>query len=473
MLSANQLRQQYLDFFKKQQHLIIPSASLVPENDPTTLFTTAGMQAMMPYLLGAPYPHSKRVADSQKCFRAQDIEEVGDNRHTTFFEMLGNWSLGDYFKKEQLGWFFQFLTETVGLPAEKLYVTVFAGDEKYGIEADQEAAQIWQSLFAQKGIQAEIMENPTQIGADHPQARIFFYPAEKNWWSRCGVPDNMTEGEPGGPDSEVFYDFGPEFKFHENSQYADQPCHVNCDCGRYLEIGNSVFMQYQKIKAGFKTLPQRNIDFGGGLERILAASHNQPDIFQTDLFLPLIEQIKTISSQSYSQDNQVHFRVIADHIKAAVMLMADGVLPSNKDRGYVVRRLLRRALRHAKYLTNQPELLTQLIPGVMKIYEEAYPSLLSQQEKIATLVTAETNKFEKTLAKALQQFDKLLAAKQVLNGELAFSIYQSCGFPLEMMVEEAQTRNIKLDPNLEQEFDQKKQLHAQVSKVGADEKFKK
>jgi alanyl-tRNA synthetase len=468
MLSSNQLRQKYLTYLENLDHAIVPSSLLVPENDPSTLFTTAGMQPMMPYLLGEDHPQGKRIANSQRCFRALDIEEVGDNRHTTFFEMLGNWSLGDYFKKEQLTWFFKFLVEEVGLSAENLYVTVFAGSDKYQIEADEESVKIWQELFANKSVTAQVGKNPSQEGLNNN--RIFYYPADKNWWSRSGGPDEMPVGEPGGPDSEVFYDFGEEFKFHENSEFADQPCHVNCDCGRFLEIGNSVFMQYQKAVTGFKDLPQKNIDFGGGLERILAASQHQPDIFQTDLFLPIIRKIEKETNQKYT-DNPANFRIIADHIKAAVWLINDGVKPSNKDRGYLVRRLIRRAVRYSQHLTDNSEILPSLVPVVADIYAQTDVSLKQNQSMIETSIGQEVEKFKKTLDKGLKKLEKIFADNKILTGEIAYDLYQTYGFPLELTIEEAESNKVTLGENLQQEFDQAQAKHVELSKTGAIKKF--
>ena len=470
MITANQLRHKYLDFFANRKHAVVPSSLLIPENDPTTLFTTAGMQPMMPFLLGEEHPVGKRITNSQKCFRAQDIEEVGDNRHTTFFEMLGNWSLGDYFKKEQLEWFFQFLIDEVGLPVDKLFVTVFAGSEKYGIESDQESALIWQELFSQRDIDAGIIENAAEGGID--KGRIFYYPADKNWWSRAGNPDDMPLGEIGGPDSEVFYDFGPEFKYHENSEFAQQPCHPNCECGRFLEIGNSVFMQYQKTQDGFKELPQKNIDFGGGLERILAATKHQPDIFKTELFWPILEKVVEHTGQKYIKENKKHFRVIADHLKAAVMLINDNVKPSNKDQGYMVRRLLRRSLRHWQFLNENTHQLSDLVLVVAGIYQQPFPKLFTNQEKIKEIVSQEIGKFEITLEKGLKKFNQLTSENQKLTGVLAYDLYQTYGFPLEMSIEEAKSRKIKLDKNLEKDFNLQKKLHIKVSKRGVDQRFK-
>jgi alanyl-tRNA synthetase len=339
-MELNEVRAKYLAFFKERGHAEIPSSSLVPENDPTTLFTGSGMQPLVPYLLGKNHPAGSRLVDSQKSFRSMDIEEVGDNRHTTFFEMLGNWSLGDYFKQEQLPWFFEFLTSVVGLDPERLYVTAFIGDEKNNVPRDTESAEIWTTLFKEKGIDAKVVEigseaNGYVVGMQG--GRIFYYDAKKNWWSRAGTPDNMPAGEPGGPDSEVFYDFGTP---HDPAFGAE--CHPNCDCGRFLEIGNSVFMQYIKQEDGsFALLPKQNVDFGGGLERITAVSQNTDDVFVV-AHKNIIEHLEQSSSKKY-EDAKKSFRIIADHVKAAVFLISDGVRPGNSDQGYFVRRLIRRA----------------------------------------------------------------------------------------------------------------------------------
>src|SRR3990167_5384197 len=346
----NEVRTKYLEFFSARggsssggkvpmrRHEIIPSASIVPLNDPTTLFTGSGMQPILPYLLGQPHPKGVRLVDSQKCLRAEDIEEVGDNRHTTFFEMLGNWSLGDYFKKEQLPWLFEFFTDVVGLDPKRLYVTAFIGDEKNGIPRDTESVAIWKELFEKKGVVAKEValgsgadgyRKGMQVGPNPSdgQGRIFYYDASKNWWSRAGEPENMPDGEPGGPDSEVFYDF----RTPHDAKYGPE-CHPNCECGRFLEIGNSVFMQYIKAKDGtFKLLPKQNVDFGGGLERIAAAKNDNPDVFATDVFEELIVLLEFYSDGKSYDDSRYtkSFRIIADHIRAATFMIADGVKPSN------------------------------------------------------------------------------------------------------------------------------------------------
>lgn len=472
-LTGNQLRQKYLQFFQDRGHAIVPSARLVPENDPTTLFTSAGMQPMMPYLLGAKHPEGSRIVDSQKSFRANDIEEVGDNRHTTFFEMLGNWSLGDYFKQEQLTWFFEFLTQEVGLDPHRLYVSVFAGSDQYQISKDETAVGIWQELFAQRGIEAEVVTDPQAHGSGSDiQGRIFYYDVDKNWWSRAGEPKNMPVGEPGGPDSEVFYDFGSDLKIHEQSSYADQPCHINCDCGRFLEIGNSVFMQYQKTEQGFKPLKQKNIDFGGGLERILAAKQQTPDIFKTDLFWPIIGKLQSLAEQPYSQTrSQSAYRIITDHLKAAVMLIGDGVKPGNKDQGYVVRRLIRRASRQGKLIGLEEPFLSQLVAEVVKIYQQPYSYLVDQQQEIETVIGQEEDRFERTVHQGLKEFKKAVDSKQTLTGKLAFKLYQTYGFPLEMSIEEARLQKLTISDQLRQEFEKAQEVHAEKSRSGSEEKF--
>jgi len=440
MMTPNQLRQSYLDFFAERGHAIVPSAPLVPENDPTTLFTGSGMQPMMPYLLGAKHPKGARLVDSQKSFRSQDIEEVGDNRHTTFFEMLGNWSLGDYFKKEQLEWFFAFLTDKVGLDPQKIYVTVFAGMPNEGIPRDDEAIEIWKRLFKAKGINAKDVDNSETNGMG--DGRIFTYSEKKNWWSRAGVPQNMPIGEPGGPDSEVFYDFGADLKLHENSPFKDEPCHVNCDCGRFLEIGNDVFMTYIKTDKGFEPLVQKNIDFGGGFERILAALNQDPDVFKTELFQPIIKHIEDASGKSYDDDaNKRSFRVIADHIRAATMLAGDGVIPSNKEQGYVARRLIRRAVRFGRMLGIQGMFIADLAKIVVEMYQTAYPELKAQEARVIQLLADEEQKFNKTIDKGLREIEKL----PELDGAVAFGLYETYGFPLELTQEIAVERGQNVD----------------------------
>lgn len=468
-LTPNQLRQAYLDFFQSQGHTIVPSTRLVPDGDPTTLFTGSGMQPMMPYLLGKAHPEGTRLADSQKCFRAVDIDEVGDNRHTTFFEMLGNWSLGDYFKKEQLDWFFTFLVEKVGLEPERLFVSVFRGAPDLGIARDDEAVELWQQLFGRYGIKATAADNPETKGMQ--AARIFYYGAEKNWWSRAGKPELMPVGEPGGPDSEVFYDFGAERGLHENSTYASEPCHPNCDCGRFLEIGNNVFMTYLKTDGGFEPLKQKNIDFGGGLERILAAAYGDPDVFVTPLFSPIVQKLEALSGVPYGQSEAVRrsYRVIADHLRAAVMLAADGVFPGSKEQGYFARRLVRRAIRYAKMVGITDQIMDKLVPVVVELYAEAYPAVVEQQGTITDVLVAEERKFARTLEKGLRELEKITASGQQLDGALAFKLFESYGFPFELTQELAAERGQTLN---QADFDTAKAAHADASRSASVGKFK-
>ena len=464
-MTPNQLRSRYLSFFVTKGHAVVPSASLVPENDPSTLFTGSGMQPMVPYLLGAPHPKGTRIVDSQKCFRSQDIEEVGDNRHTTFFEMLGNWSLGDYFKTEQLRWFFSFLTQELGLDPEKLFVTVFAGREDIAIPEDSDSVRIWKELFAEVGIQAQDVKNAARDGMQN--GRIFYYSAKENWWSRAGVPENMPSGEPGGPDSEVFYDFGSERQLHENSLFATKPCHVNCDCGRFLEIGNSVFMEYSKVQDGFERLPKKNVDFGGGFERLLAVMHGDPDVFMTPLFTPIITQLEKTSGQSYQASEEVRrsFRVIADHIRAAVVLAADGVFPSNKEQGYFSRRLVRRAIRYAKMIDIQKPFLAELIEVIIALYEEPYPEMSAKKADILQVLVGEEQKFHQTLERGLKELEK----EPQLTGEVAFKLYETYGFPFELTQEIAREQGQDID---ESEFIAAKTKHAAASRSASAGKFK-
>jgi len=463
-MTSKELRKAFLEFFKVRGHNIIPSAALVPENDPTTLFTGSGMQPLIPYLLGQKHPLGTRLCDSQKCFRADDIEEVGDNRHTTFFEMLGNWSFGDYFKEEQLSWFFEFLTEKVGLDPDRLYITVFSGDAKNNIPKDEEAVAIWKRLFAQKGIDVKEGE------------RIFYYPAKKNWWSRAGAPENMPAGEPGGPDSEVFYDFHPSTssgQARHNEQFGKN-CHPNCDCGRFLEIGNSVFMEYKKREDGsFEKLVQRNVDFGGGLERIVAASNGNSDIFTIDTFSAVIKKIEELSGTSYKMKEdcppsfQQSFRVVADHIRGAVFMIGDGVLPSNTDRGYFVRRLLRRAVRHADILGMKRGMFAELALPIIESYADQYPELRQNKNLIKETIRREEARFRETLAYGLKEFAKL--SHKGISGKEAFDLYQSYGFPLEVTLDLAREKGVVVD---EKGFEEQLKRHQEISRAGVEKKFR-
>ena len=468
-LLANELRKKYLEFFAAKNHVVIPSSSLVPENDASTLFTGSGMQPMVPYLLGEAHPQGKLLADSQKSFRGEDIEEVGDNRHTTFFEMLGNWSLGDYFKKEQIAWMFEFLTSVAGLDPNNLYISVFRGNDAINIPRDEETAKLWQECFEKAGIKAPVVDFPERDGMQN--GRIFYYDEQKNWWSRAGVPENMPVGEPGGPDSEMFWDFGAALQLHENSPFKDQPCHINCDCGRFMEIGNNVFMEYKKTEQGFEKLAQQNVDFGGGLERMAAASINNPDIFFIDVLYPLISEIELLSGKKYREDETItkSFRILSDHIRASVMITGDGVEPSNKDRGYILRRLLRRAMIHARKLNLPEHWLEALVGKVVQIYNDQYPYLVTDSERIFKSIEAEQAKFGKTLDKGLKEFEKLFEKQGRINGTDAFNLYQTYGFPWELTKELAEVSGQNVARG---EFEEEFKKHQDLSRTASAGTFK-
>lgn len=467
-----QIRNRYLKYFEKKGHVIIPSTSLVPENDPTTLFTGSGMQPLLPYLLGESHSLGNKLVDSQKCFRAEDIDEVGDNRHTTFFEMLGNWSLGDYFKQEQIAWFFDFLTEDLGLPAEKLYVTVFAGDPKFNLPKDSQSAEIWKKLFASKGIVAKevdigTVENGGKAGMQG--GKIFYYGAEKNWWSRSGYPDVMPVGEPGGPDSEVFFEFD---NITHDKKYGEH-CHPNCDCGRFMEIGNSVFMEYLKKSSKlFTLLPKKNVDFGGGLERIAAAVRGDSDIFNIDVFAPVMEKLGELSGKNYTianPEDKKAIRTIADHIRAATFMAADGILPSNKERGYILRRLIRRATLSAQRIgLTGKDWVREVLSSFASSYGNYYVEIEDNKDSIEKVLNEEVSKFNETLAKGLRRFETLVSTGN-LSAQNIFDLYQTYGFPEELSVEIAREKNIKIKP---EELVLLKNKHRDLSRQSTDKKFR-
>ena len=468
-MNAQEIRNSYLEFFKERAHAIIPRAQLIPFNDPTTLFTGSGMQPLLPYLLGQEHPSGVRLVDSQTCLRAQDIEDVGDNRHTTFFEMLGNWSMGDYFKEQQIRWFSEFLIDVVGLDPNKIYVTAFIGDEKNGIPRDDEAANIWQKVFTERGIQADIAEVGSQADGDargiKPGERIFFYDDGENWWSRGGGLEKTPIGDPCGPDSEVFYDFGPE-----NHAEGYGLAHPASDSGQFMEIGNQVFMQYSRNEDGsFTPLKKQNVDFGGGLERIAAARINSPDVFRISLLWPIIEKIQTLSGKNY-ESNTASMRVIADHLRAAVFLAVDGVKPANKEQGYVMRRLLRRAIRFAFDLGIEQNFFEEIVPVIADLYATDYPEVaVARDEVIATLVKEE-KVFRQTLRKGLKQLEKF--AETGITGSELFTLYDTFGFPVELSTEEAYKQEITLSENWRQEFDDKMDEQRNRSRTATKGEFK-
>jgi alanyl-tRNA synthetase len=409
MITSNEVRDKYLKFFEKRGHVIIPPAPLVLEKDPTTLFTSSGMQPLVPYLMGQKHDLGTRLVDSQPAIRLQDIEEVGDNRHDTYFEMLGNWSLGDYFKEEQLPWIWEFLTVELGLSKEKLYVSIFEGNDS--VPEDTESFNIWKKL----GV---------------PEDHIFEYGVKKNWWSRSGTPEEMPIGEIGGPDSEIFY----EFENVKHDKAFGEKCHPNCDCGRFLEIGNSVFIQYKKNERGeLEELPQKNVDFGGGLERLAAAINNDPDIFKTDIFWPTIEKMQKVLDKKY-EGNEKNFRIVADHLRSSEALINNGVIPSNKMHGYILRRLIRR--------------IATKVPEFEKITDNP-------------VILEELKKFKVSLDKGLKEINKI----EKITGKIAFDLYQSYGFPLELTVELFADKGQKVDlDEFRKEFEKHKDASRSTSK---------
>jgi len=451
-MNAQEIRSQYLKFFADRGHAIIPRANLVPKEDATTLFTGSGMQPMIPYLLGETHPDGVRLADSQVCFRADDIDEVGDNRHTTTFEMLGNWSLGDYFKQEQVPWMFEFLTKVVGLDPHKLYVTCFIGAPEYDIPKDTEAAEIWQKLFADKKIEAKVADIGSEVDGYtrgiKPGERIFYYDGSKNWWSRNGGPNTTPIGDPCGPDSEMFYDFGTE-----HDPKWGKYCHPNCDCGRFMEIGNNVFMTYKKEAEGkFVPLKAPNIDHGSGLERIAAASEGSGDVFRISLLWPIIQKLEELSGIKYSEHPEP-MRIIADHLRATTWLAVDGIAPSNTAQGYVMRRFLRRAIRQALVLGLKDDFFEQLMPVITKLYREDFPEYAEREQDVINVLMAEETQFRKTLDRGVKEFEKMTHGGTALTGQLVFTLFDTYGFPPELSIEEANDRKLSIDPNWEQAFD--------------------
>lgn len=469
-MNAQDIRKAYLDFFEERGHKVIPRALLVPYNDPTTLFTGSGMQPMIPYLLGEEHPEGVRIADSQTCLRAQDIEDVGDNRHTTFFEMLGNWSLGDYFKAEQVPWMFEFLTEVVKLDASKLYVTCFIGAPEYDIPKDTEAAEMWQKLFESKGLSSGVAD----IGSEQDGykrgikdgERIFYYDGSKNWWSRNGDPEHTPIGDPCGPDSEMFYDFGTP----HNPEYGEH-CHPNCDCGRFMEIGNNVFMAYRKEGDGkFVPLEKPNIDHGSGLERIAAAAIDNSDVFKISLLWPIIEHLEKLSGKGYDSHTNA-MRVIADHLRAATFLAVDGVQPSNKEQGYVMRRLVRRAIRFAFELGIEQNFLQDIVPVITDLYHADFPDVAEKRAEIIEILAKEEKIFRQTLRKGVKELEKMGKTGEV-NGDHIFTLYDTYGFPVELSVEEAALQGLSVSKSWQKEFDAKMTEQRQRSQTAAKGTFK-
>jgi len=435
-IKSSELRQKYLEFFKSKGHKIIPSASLIPENDPTVLFNTAGMQPLVPYLLGQKHPEGVRLTDAQKCIRTGDIDDVGDDTHLTFFEMLGNWSLGDYWKKEAIGWSFEFLTKELQIPLERFAVSCFAGDEN--APKDEESAKIWEEL----GIKKE---------------RIAFLPKEDNWWGPAGKTG------PCGPDTEMFY-----WKLND----VEAPKVFDASDKNWVEIWNDVFMQYVKDESGnYLPASQKNVDTGMGLERTLAVLNGKETVYKTDVFEPIIKKIRELCGHVCTKDkpcsaeDKKAFRVIADHTKASVFLISEGIEPSNIERGYIVRRLLRRAIRYGKMVGMPADFLEPLIKVVVEIYKDVYPELAKKENSIIFIVRQEAEKFEATLEKGLKEFEKL----ESISGKNAFDLYQTYGFPIEITEELAKEKGIKVDV---EEFKKELEKHQELSRTASAGMFK-
>lgn len=518
-MNATEIRQKYLDFQVSKGHKVIAPAPLVLENDPTTLFTGSGMQPLLPFLLGQPHKDGTRLTDSQPCLRLQDIEDVGDPRHTTVFEMLGNWSLGDYFKEEQIKNYFEFLTQEIGLDPEKIFVTCFIGNEKYGIPKDTETAEIWQKVFKGVGIDAKIAEIGSAENGDKrgikPGERIFFYDDHENWWSRGGGIETTPIGDPCGPDSEVFYDFGEDKQDVE--KYGKS--HPASDGSRFMEIGNQVFMQFKRKEDGtFEELKHKNVDFGGGLERLAAASIGSFDVFKTSLMLPIIEKLEQISGKNYD-NNTDEMRIIADHLRGAYLLAAQGLTPSNKAQGYALRRLIRRAVLRALDLGIAQDFLKETIKEVAKEYESLPDSILTHRADALAVLEKEERTFRQTLGRGLKEMEKIARANSnsrtltgvakhgssseggsearprisarhpqrrdgatrpeeeasvfgCLSGYDLFKLQDTYGFPFEVSVEEAYHQGIELSKNYQKEFDEALEEQRQRSKTASKGMFK-
>lgn len=442
-INAKDLRSLYLNFFNQKGHAIIRSASLIPENDPTVLFTTAGMHPLTPYLLGQKHPAGNRLTDVQKCVRTGDIDEVGDASHCTFFEMLGNWSLGDYFKKEAISWSFEFLTSEkyLNIPVDRLAVSVFAGDAD--APRDEESAQLWQEC----GLKKE---------------QVFYLPKKNNWWGPAGITG------PCGPDTEMFFDTG--------KPKCSPECGPQCDCGKYLEIWNDVFMQYNKKEDGtFEPLKQKNVDTGMGLERTVCVINGLSSVYETDLFAGAIKCIEEMSGKKYGVDGDVTkaMRIIADHVRTATFMLGDqiGVTPSNVDQGYVLRRLIRRAIRFMRQLGIQKGEMSKLAMHYVELYQEVYTELKDNRQKIAEELNKEEEKFSKALDQGIKEFERVSAkvADGKIDGQTAFRLYDTFGFPIEMTVEFAKEKGLTVD---EQGFREKFAEHQKKSQLGSEQRFK-
>jgi len=435
-MKAIEIRNKYLDFFKRHGHVVIPSAPLIPENDPSVLFTTAGMQPLVPYLLGEKHPEGTRLTDFQKCLRTNDIDEVGDNRHLTYFEMLGNWSLGDYFKEESIAMSFEFLTKELGIPVEKLSVTCFAGDED--CQRDEVTASCWKK-------------------AGIPEDRIYYFGKDDNWWI-------AGEEGPCGPDTEMFYDTGKP-KCSEN-------CNPSCGCGKYVEIWNNVFMEFFKTKDGkYTKLKQHNVDTGLGLERMTMLLQGKETPFDTELFKPVMDKLQELAGENDSIESR---RIVSEHLRSSMMIIQDGGLPSNVDRGYILRRLIRRMVRHLRKLQINLNELGELIDLNIDTLKEMYPELHQNSNKIKSVIIEEKDKFEKTLERGEREFNKIVNrmkndGKDIISGQDLFTLYETYGFPPEVTQDLAREAGLKVDTT---EFDKLFKEHQEKSRMGSEQKFK-
>ena len=437
MISSDKLKKMYLEFFQKNGHKVIANASLIPENDSTALFISAGMHPLVPYLLGQQHPSGKKLVNVQKCLRTSDIDEVGNNFHLSFFEMLGNWSLGDYFKQESIRWSYEFLTskEWLNIDEKKLFVTVFAGDEK--VPRDTDSARIWEEL-------------------GFPKEKLFYLPREDNWWGPVGSTG------PCGPDTEIFYDTGKE--------PCGSECNPGCSCGKFNEIWNNVFMEYNRTPDGeYELLEQKNVDTGMGVERTVAVLQEKDNVYETEIFVPIINRIKELAGIEEISENQTRsVRIICDHSRAATFLLAEGIVPLNVEQGYVLRRVIRGAIRHGKLIGIEEEFLSVLSQIVIETYSGDYSHLKSNEDFIVTELRKEYKKFSNTLARGLNRFNRIARNKKKIDGKDAFLLYQSFGFPIEITKDLGQENDIFVDVD---GFHEEFQMHQKVSRASADKKF--
>ena len=461
LMTIHELRQKFLDFFKEKGHAIIPSAPLLPENDPSVLFNTAGMQPLVPYLKGEIHPMGTRLADAQKCLRTGDIDEVGDNRHLTFFEMLGNWSLGDYFKEESIAWSFEFLTSDrwLGIDPKKIYVTVFEGDAD--APRDETSIGIWQAQYEVKGIAAEIGVAEKDEPAEVDGARIYLYPKSKNWW-----PGATAKGLC-GPDTEIFYDTGLP-----HSPAFGAVCHPNCDCGRFVEFWNNVFMQFNRVEEGgaLEVLPKKNVDTGMGLERTAAVLNGFTTVYDLDVFQVIFREIESLCDKQYGKEEAVDrsMRIIADHVRSATFAIGDGIIPSNVQQGYIIRRLIRRAIREGRRIGITESFCDKIANVVIGEFGVQYRELETKRSEIIAELVKEEEKFSKTVANGMKELERILE-KGVMTSEQAFMLYSTYGFPLELTEEIVRERGGSVD---HEAFMAEFEKHQELSRTASAGMFK-